>query len=166
MLSNIVWIISEKVAIIIRIQGGKGSRLRMNCPKLKELQELYGDMLKNYKDLKVWQKSYQLSLVIYKTTKGFPKEERYSLTSQIRRAAVSVVSNIAEGYGRKTTPDYIRSLYVAYGSHCELETQILLAGDLGYITPEQLKKIQTDIAEVERMLKALIKSLENKHLNP
>jgi four helix bundle protein len=123
-------------------------------------------MLKNYKDLKVWQKSYQLSLVIYKTTKAFPKEERYSLTSQIRRAAVSVVSNIAEGYGRKTTPDYIRSLYVAYGSHCELETQILLAGDLVYITPEQLKNLLADIAEVERMLKALIKSLENKRLNP
>jgi four helix bundle protein len=135
-------------------------------PSIKRTQELYGDMMKNYKDLKVWQKSYQLSLVIYKTTKGFPKEERYSLTSQIRRAAVSVPSNIAEGYGRKTTPDYIRSLYIAYGSHCELDTQILLAGEIGYITPVQLKNIQIDIAEVERMLKALIKSLENIHLNP
>jgi len=123
-------------------------------------------MLRNYKDLKVWQKSYQLCLDIYKITKGFPKEERYSLTSQIRRAAVSVPSNIAEGYGRKTTPEYIRALYVAYGSNCELETQVLLTGDLGYIKSEQLKKVQKDIAEVERMLKALIKSLENKHLNP
>jgi four helix bundle protein len=74
--------------------------------------------------------------------------------------------NIAEGYGRKTTPDYIRSLYIAYGSNCELETQILLTGDLGYIKSEQLKEVQKDLAEVERMLKALIKSLENKHLNP
>jgi len=123
-------------------------------------------MLKNYKDLKVWQKSYQLCLNIYKITKGFPKEERYGLTSQIRRAAVSVPSNIAEGYGRKTTPEYIRYLYIAYGSICELETQILLTGDLNYIKAEQLKKIQKDITEVERMLKALIKSLENKHLNP
>ncbi|UCF95102.1 MAG: four helix bundle protein, partial [Desulfobacterales bacterium] len=79
-------------------------------------------MLKNYKELKVWQKSYQLCLAVYQITAGFPKEERYGLTSQIRRPAVSVPSNIAEGYGRKTTADYVRSLYIAYGSNCELET--------------------------------------------
>ena len=123
-------------------------------------------MLKNYKELQVWQKSYNLCLDIYKVTKGFPKEELYSLTSQMRRSAVSVPSNIAEGYGRKTTPEYIRSLYMAYGSHCELETQVGLSGDLGYIKTEKLKKIRNDIGGVERMLKALIKSLENKHLNP
>lgn len=123
-------------------------------------------MLKNYKELKVWQKAYQLCLEIYRITKRFPKEERYGLTSQVRRAAVSVPSNIAEGYGRKTTPEYIQALYVAYGSNCELETQILLSGDLDYIKVEDIKKIQKDIEEVERMLKALIKSLENKHLNP
>ena len=65
-------------------------------------------MLKNYKDLKVWQKSYELCLEIYRITAKFPKEERYGLTSQIRRSAVSIASNIAEGYGRKTTKDYIR----------------------------------------------------------
>ena len=75
-------------------------------------------MLKNYKELNVWQKSYQLCLEIYNITKGFPKDEQYGLTSQIRRAAVSLPSNIAEGYGRKTTPDYLRSLYIAYGSCC------------------------------------------------
>lgn len=75
-------------------------------------------------------------------------------------------SNIAEGYGRRTTPDYLRSLYIAYGSNCELETQILLSGDLGYIKNEQSSKLQEDIGEVERMLKALIKSLEHKHSNP
>jgi len=90
-------------------------------------------MLKDYKELKVWQRSYQLCLDIYKITKEFPKEEQYSLTSQIRRAAVSVPSNIAEGYGRKTTADYIRFLYIAYGSNCELETQILLSGGLCYL---------------------------------
>jgi four helix bundle protein len=121
-------------------------------------------MLRNYKELKVWQKSYQLCLEIYRITKGFPKEETYCLTSQIRRAAVSVPCNIAEGYGRKTTPDYIRCLYIAYGSNCELETQILLSGDLGYIEAGKLKKIQDEIGEVERMLKALIKALENKRL--
>jgi four helix bundle protein len=123
-------------------------------------------MLKSYKDLKVWQKSYQLCLDIYKLTRGFPKEEQYGLISQIRRAAVSVPSNIAEGYGRKTTLEYLRSLYIAYGSNCELETQILLTGDLGYCKHKQLMEVQENMGEVERMLKALIKSLENKHSNP
>ena len=123
-------------------------------------------MLKNYRDLKVWQKAYQVCLTIYKITKGFPKQETYGLTSQIRRAAISVPSNIAEGYGRKTTPDYIRFLYIAYGSNCELETQILLSGDLEYIKSEKLKEIQEAVGEVERMLKALIKSLEKRHSNP
>jgi four helix bundle protein len=122
-------------------------------------------MLKNYKELKVWQKSYQLCIEIYGITKEFPKEERYGLTSQIRRSVVSVPSNIAEGYGRKTIPEYLRSLYVAYGSNCELETQILLFGDLGYIKDKNGKKLLERIGEVERMLKALIKSLENKRLN-
>ena len=123
-------------------------------------------MLKNYKELKVWQKSYQLCLEIYKITARFPKDEKFGLTSQIRRAVVSVPSNIAEGYGRKTTADYIKFLYIAYGSNCELETQIMLSGDLGYIDSAILEGIKDKIHEAERMLKALIKSLENKHLNP
>jgi len=90
-------------------------------------------VLKNYKELKVWQKSYKLCLEIYRITAKFPKEERYGLTSQIRRSVVSIPSNIAEGYRRKTTRDYIRMLYISYGSICELETQILLAGDLDLI---------------------------------
>ena len=138
---------------MIRIQGFKGSRGQ-------------GGMLKNYKELKVWQKSYQLCLEVYRITVEFPKDEKFGLTSQIRRAVVSVPSNIAEGYGRKTTPDYIKSLYIAYGSNCELETQIMLSGDLGYIDSTVMKIIIDQIHEVERMLKALIKSLESKHLNP
>lgn len=129
-----------------RVQGFKGS----------------SKMLKNFKDLKVWQKSYELSLKIYRLTKHFPSEEKYGLTSQIRRAAVSVTSNIAEGYGRKTKPEYIQFLYIAYGSNCELETQMLLSGDLGYIKSEDIKQLQEEISEVERMLMALIKSLEDK----
>ncbi len=123
-------------------------------------------MLKNYRDLIVWQKSYRLCLELYRITKKYPKEERYGLTSQIRRAAVSIPSNIAEGYGRKTTADYLRLLYIAYGSVCELETQLLLSGDLNYVNKENLKALKDDTEEVERMLKALIKSLENKRLNP
>ena len=84
-------------------------------------------MLKNYKELKVWQNLYELCLEIYRITAKFPKEERYGLTSQIRRSVVSIPSNIAEGYGKKTTMDYIRILYISYGSVCELETQISLA---------------------------------------
>ena len=123
-------------------------------------------MLKNYKELKVWQKSYQLCLKIYKETKKYPQIEVYGLTSQMRRAALSITCNIAEGYGRKTTAVYLRFLYMSYGSTCELETQILLSGDLEYLKAESLSKLQHDIGEVERMLKALIKSLEKKSLNP
>ncbi len=119
-------------------------------------------MLKNYKELKVWQKAYQLCLRVYKQTKAFPIEERYGLTSLIRRAAVSIPSNIAEGYGRKSQGESIQSLYVAYGSNCELETQILLSGDLGFMKAEDLDVLQEDVGGVERMLKALIKSLEIK----
>ncbi len=120
----------------------------------------------NAKELKVWQKSYELCLEIYRITAKFPKEERYGLTSQIRRSVVSIPSNIAEGYGRKTTMDYIRMLYISYGSVSELETQILLAGDLDLIEKGELGTLKKDIAEIERMLKALIKFLENNPLNP
>ena len=123
-------------------------------------------MLTNYKELKAWQKSYNLCLDVYRTTAQFPREERFGLTSQLRRAAVSVPSNIAEGYGRKTTIDYVRMLYISYGSLCELETQILLAGDLDFISRRDLGPIKEAISENERILKALIKSLENKRLTP
>ena len=117
-------------------------------------------MLKNYKELKVWQRAYQLCIEVYRVTKSFPKEEVYGLTSQIRRAAVSVPSNIAEGYGRRTPGEYIQALYVAYGSNCELETQILLSGDLGFVGGESSDRLRKDLGDVERLLKALIRSLE------
>ena len=119
-------------------------------------------MLKNFKELKVWQKSYQLCLELYGIIKKFPNEEKYGLSSQMRRAAISIPSNIAEGYGRKTIPDYVRCLYIAYGSTCELETQILLSGDLNYLNNDDQVILLDKIKEVERMLMALIKSLENK----
>ena len=123
-------------------------------------------MLKSFKDLKVWRKSYELCLKLYEFTSTFPNEDRFGLASQIRRAVVSIPSNIAEGYGIKTTADYIRMLYIAYGSICELETQILLSGDLGLIDIKELGFALQNIAEVERMLMGLIKALERKHLNP
>ena len=121
-------------------------------------------MLNNYKELNVWQKFYGLCLKIYRITAKSLNKKKYGLTSKIRKPAVFIPSNIAKGHGRKTTVDYIRMLYIFYGSVCELETQILLAGDLGFIEKGELGTAKKDIAEIERMLKALIESLENKHL--
>lgn len=116
--------------------------------------------------MKVWQKSYELCLEVYKSLKKFPLEERYGLTLQMRRSVVSIPSNIAEGYGRRGKQEYIHYLYVAYGSYCEFETQLLLSSDLGYIKKEAFEKIFEMAREVERMLKALIDSLEKKPLKP
>ena len=99
-------------------------------------------MLKSFKELKVWQKSYSLCINVYKITKKFPSDERYGLTSQLRRASVSISYNIAEGYGRKTTPEYIYSLYVANGSLCEVETQVMLANDFNYINVLEYSELE------------------------
>jgi len=115
----------------------KGSRIQGSTDSSK--------MLKNYKELNVWQKSYKLCLHIYKVTNRFPKDEMYGLTSQIRRSAVSIPSNIAEGYGRKTTLEYVRFLYIAYGSVCELETQAMLSVDLGYVGKERIQKLRAKL---------------------
>jgi four helix bundle protein len=101
-------------------------------------------------------------LEVYRITARFPQDERYGLTSQIRRAVVSVPSNIAEGYGRKTIADYLRFLQIAYGSNCELETQIMLSRDLNYINNNLVESVMDKVSEVEGMLKALITSLEEK----
>jgi four helix bundle protein len=123
-------------------------------------------MLRDYRDLLVWQKSYQICLQVYRATRKFPADERYGLTSQMRRAAVSVPSNIAEGYSRSTTGDYLRSLRFAYASNRELETQAMLARDLDYLKLDEYGKLSEDVREVERMMKSLIKSLERRRSNP
>jgi four helix bundle protein len=119
-------------------------------------------MLRGYKELKVWKKAYALSLEVYKFTKGFPSAEKFGLTSQIRRAVISIPSNIAEGYGRKTTVEYIYALYIAYGSLCELETQIMILYDLNYIDKNRYSILSEELYEVGKMLNGLIKSLQNK----
>jgi four helix bundle protein len=119
-------------------------------------------MLKSYSDLRVWQESYGLSLDVYRHTRVFPADEKYGLTSQLRRAAVSIPSNIAEGYGRRTSGEYLQSLHFAYGSVCELQTQLRLAGDLGYLAPDNSKALLSRTGSVERMLKALIRALDEK----
>ena len=118
--------------------------------------------IKTFKDLKVWQKAYSLVLEVYKASKNFPSEERFGLTSQIRRAAVAIPSNIAEGYARRYLKQYIQFLYIAYGSGAEIETQLMLAKDLGYLKEEKFKELIEKYYEIERMLMGLIKALEKK----
>lgn len=97
---------------------------------------------------------------IYELTKTFPKEENYGLISQLRRAAVSVPSNIAEGKSRRATKDYMRFLDIAYGSVAEVETQLFIACDLGYTTEKKTSSLLDDYAEIGRMLNGLLSSLE------
>lgn len=104
----------------------------------------------SFKDLTVWQKAYQLVLNIYRSTKTFPKTEIYGLSQQMRKAAVSIPSNVAEGYGRQHQAEYKQFLSVAYGSLCELETQYLLSIDLGYT--ERNEPIENLLKEVGAML--------------
>jgi len=89
--------------------------------------------VKSYRDLVVWQKAVSFVIGIYKTTKSFPKEEKYGITNQIRRAAVSVPSNIAEGFGRNSKKDFIRFLYISIGSLFEVQTQLDISNKLGFI---------------------------------
>jgi len=105
---------------------------------------------KSFKDLIVWQKAYRLVLEIYKVTKDFPKSETYGLAQQMRRAAVSLPSNIAEGYGRRHKAEYNQFLSMAYGSLLELETQYLLAIDLEYVKGSEI--IENLLKEVGSML--------------
>ena len=116
--------------------------------------------LKSYKDLIVWQKSIALVSDVYSFTKSFPAEEKFGLTSQIRRAAVSIPSNIGEGYGRATTKYYIQFLRISRGSLFELETQLLIAKNLKFITNSET--IDNSITEISKMLNSLIKKLEEK----
>lgn len=104
----------------------------------------------SFKDLIVWQRSYELVLEIYKMTGVFPKSEIYGLSQQMRRAAVSIPSNVAEGYGRKHRKEYDQFLSIAYGSLLELETQFLLARDLGFVSENRTE--QRLLKEVGSML--------------
>lgn len=119
-------------------------------------------MLRTFKELVAWQKAYQLCRKVYDVTRGFPAEERFGLSAQMRRAAVSVPSNIAEGYGRGSTRDYVRFLWTANGSLCELETHLLMAKDLGFAGESAVAAVLQDLAETERILAALIRSLREK----
>lgn len=119
-------------------------------------------MLTTHKELAVWQKSFGFCKRVYEVTREFPDGERFGLTSQLRRGAVSVASNIAEGYNRGTRPEYIRFLWIANGVVAELDTQWLIARELFYSNTESVDSLIQDLAEIERMLRALIRSLQSK----
>ena len=114
--------------------------------------------MKSHKDLIVWQKSMDHVAAIYVATKAFPNEELFGIVSQMRRAAVSIPSNIAEGYGRLYDKETVKFLSNALGSASELETQLIISKDLGYLLIEDFQKLINQIEEIIRMLSALIKS--------
>ena len=115
--------------------------------------------MKDFRQLKVWEKAHQLALAIYKETKSFPKEELYGLTSQIRRASMSIPTNIAEGCGMNTDKEFARFLQIAMGSASETEYQLILAHDLEFLSKETHEKLHTNVEEVKRMLASLLKTL-------
>ena len=115
--------------------------------------------MQSYKDLIAWQKAMGLVEEVYRLTAGYPRDERFGLISQTRRAAVSIPSNIAEGYGRRTRVSYRQFLHISRGSANEIETQLLLAVRLGFVTTVQVRAAMELTLEVQRIVSALISSL-------
>ena len=118
--------------------------------------------INSFKDLVVWQKAFDLCLAVYAATRSFPSDERYGLTAELRKTARSIPYNIAEGHKRPSTADYLRFIGIAAGSGGELETQILLAERLDFLSREQASSLLELYHEVERMLAGLARSLEHK----
>lgn len=116
--------------------------------------------IKSYKDLIVWQKSVELVTHIYKLTYSFPTEEKYGLVSQLQRAAISIPTNIAEGWGRESAKNYLQFLRISRGSLMEIETLLIISQNLGFITEEYYKTAQQKTNEVGKILNGLIKSLK------
>lgn len=115
--------------------------------------------INGFRDLKVWHSGKELALAIYQLTATFPKEEQYGITSQMRRASISIPANIAEGYNRYHSKDYKRFLYIALGSCAEPDTLLEIAGDLEYINDNQQVNLQERIDHESRMLKSLVNKL-------
>lgn len=122
---------------------------------------VYSDgKIRHFTDLEAWKEAHQLALDIYKITKLFPKEELFGLTNQMRRAAVSIGSNIAEGFSRNTVKDKSQFYTVAKGSATELESQLLLAKDIGYLNEEGFDETQERLGKVGRLITGLLKYLQ------
>ena len=120
------------------------------------------EKISTYKDLVVWKKSIELVTVVYSISKKFPGEEKFGLISQLNRAAASIPCNIAEGWGRELSKNYLQFLRVARGSTMELETLLLISKNLDYIKAGEYQEITNQLEEVGKMLHGLIKSIENK----
>jgi four helix bundle protein len=117
---------------------------------------------RSHKDLDVWKKSVRLVTDIYRLTSRFPPAERFGLTAQIRRASTSVPANIAEGWGRGSTKEYIQFLRIARGSLTELDTHLIVSGELGYVVASEAEDVQMKMSDVAKMLNRLIKALSAK----
>jgi four helix bundle protein len=115
--------------------------------------------MQDFRNLKVWQRAHRLTLDVYRTTEKFPVQEQYGLTSQMRRSAASIATNLAEGCGRYGDAELVRFAQISMGSASELEYQLILARDLGYLTDEDFEPVRQEIIEVKRMLGALITRL-------
>jgi four helix bundle protein len=115
----------------------------------------------SFRDLQVWQKSMKLTAAVYHLTQSFPREEMFGLTSQLRRCAVSIPSNIAEGHGRMNPREFRRFLLIARGSNSELQTQLELSSELGFTDPQKLVSAQSLSREIEKMLTGLVGNLRN-----
>lgn len=115
--------------------------------------------MNTHKDLNVWQKSIDFVTNVYQITKNYPKEEIYGLTNQLRRASISIPSNIAEGAARKHNKEFAQFLFIALGSASEIETQLIISRNLAYISEAQYKKLNEEIIEIRKMLNGLIKSI-------
>src|SRR6478609_7942827 len=115
--------------------------------------------VRSYRDLTGWQKGMDMVELVYTATRGWPKEELYGLTNQVRRAAVSVPANIAEGQGRASTKEYLHHLSIARGSLLEVETHLLIAQRLGYLPNESADSLLVQAAEVSRLISGLSRSL-------
>lgn len=118
--------------------------------------------IRSYRDLEAWRLAIRLTKVVYRMSEHFPGDERFGLASQIRRAAVSIASNIAEGWGRGSTSDYARFLRMARGSMYEVETQGQIALELGFVDKDKFDFFEQTIDEAGRVLAGLIRSIENK----
>ncbi len=116
--------------------------------------------MKDFKKQKIWQRSHQLTLDIYKVTAGFPREELYGLTNQLRRSCASIPANIAEGCGRNSDADFSRFLQMAMGSATELEYHLLLSHDLGILNDIDYENLSKETVEIKQMLTAFIKKLK------
>ncbi len=117
--------------------------------------------MRDFRRLQVWEKAHQLTLAVYQLTAGFPRDEVFGLTSQIRRASSSIPANIAEGCGREGDAEFKRFLQIAMGSASELEYHLLLAHDLGYIDHENYSRLEQNVTEVKRMLTGFIQRLKS-----